>query len=349
MTLATLTVPDVAAVNRTFGTSLRAEDFQVFPAPPRYGTLRRAMRTQGALLDICLTMRLAQNVDREQHFDLLFSTENEADFGRRGISYVHFPWVYLPRPEVEMRWFHRIPGVLNGYRVFCQRIARSSNEGLRRNLMLANSKFVARHIQAVHGIGSTVLYPPVAGGFPDVPWERRKQGFVAIGRFTACKRWDMAVSIIEEVRRRGHDVTLTLIGSRDDAAWYDRLAAMAGEHPWFRMKSDISRAELAEEVASHRYGIHTMECEHFGLAPAEIQRAGGIVFVHRSGGPMEIVGEDPRLMFENVSDAADKIARVLESPDECADVQRQLTAQRGKFSEEVFCSSLRDIAERFMA
>ena len=232
LSLATLEPVDLAAVNRTFGTSLRPGDFKVFLPPAFYGLLLRAMPTQGALLETSLAMRHARDVDRKGRFDLLIGTQNETDFGRRGIRYAPPPVVFLPRPVHEMRWFHYIPGVLNGYRVFCQMLARSDNEGLRRNLSLANSSFIAGRIRAVHGVDSTILYPPVAGNFPDVSWERRSSGFVALGRMHGCKRWEMAVEILDEVRRRGHDVSLTLIGSRDKPDVLQRLAGLGASRPW---------------------------------------------------------------------------------------------------------------------
>jgi glycosyltransferase involved in cell wall biosynthesis len=347
LSLATLEPVDCAALNRNFGTSLRDSDFTVHVAPPRYRLLLRAMPTQGALLEGCLTMRLAQNLDRRAPYDLLFGTQNEADFGRRGMQYVHHPWIYLPRPEHEMSWFHYLPGVLSGYREFCQRVARVTNEGLRRNLSLANSQFIAGRIRKVHGVDSVVLYPPVPGVFPEIPWEQRLPGFVAVGRLHVCKRWEMAVAILDEVRRRGCDVSLTLIGHRDIPNILPRLEALQAKRPWFRILFDLSREELAAEIARHRYGIHTMEDEHFGIAPAEMQRAGCMVFVHNSGGPVEIVGGDERLLFDTMDDAAGKIVRVLKDPVVEADLRRHVAARRERFTAEAFCASLRDIVERF--
>jgi glycosyltransferase involved in cell wall biosynthesis len=347
ISLATLWTPDCPAVNRTFGTSLRDSDFAVHLAPPSYHRLMRALPTQGSLLETCLTMRLAQEVDRKEHFDVLLGTQNEIDFGRRGIHYVHHPWVFLPRPEFEMLWYHYIPGMLTGYRMLCAKIARSSNAGLRRNLSLVNSDFIARRVRETHGVESMILYPPVPGGFPEVAWEKRQRGFVALGRIHEHKRWDMAIAIIEEVRRRGHDVTFTLIGSRDSPECHARMAALAAERPWFRMLNDLSREELAATVAGHRYGIHTMLEEHFGIGPAEMQRAGCIVFVHNSGGLIEIVGGNPRLLFDNVQEAADKIERVLTDPACEEALRRHVAAQRDRFSAEMFCSSLREIVAGF--
>lgn len=347
VSLLTLRRPDLPRVNRTFGTSLREGDFRLHLPPAVYRLLIAGFPTPGALLQTCVTMRFARILDAGERFDLLLGTQNEADFGRRGIHYVHHPWVYLPRPRNEMRWFHYLPGVLDGYRRFCQAIARSDNEGLRRNLSLANSTFIAGRIREVHGVESVIVYPPVLGGGPDVPWGERVNGFVAVGRLHGTKRWDVAVAILDEVRRRGHDVSFTLIGSRDDDAWYRKLTALAATRPWMRLLTDISRADLSRELSRHRYGIHAMVDEHFGMAPAEIQLAGAIVFVHNSGGPVEIVGGDPRLLFEGVEDAADRISRVLSSPEDQESLRALGAAQRRIYSAETFCSSLREIVEGF--
>ena len=43
------------------------------------------------------------------------------------------------------------------------------------------------------------------------------------------------------------------------------------------------------------------------MAPAELARAGAIVWVPRGGGQMEIVGHEPALMYDSDDDAVTKI------------------------------------------
>ena len=108
ISLATLEPLDYAALNDSFATSLREDDFQVQIAPPGYQRIMRYMPTQGALLEICLSMRWAQDLDRQGRYDVIYGTSNEMDFHRRSVQYVNYPWFYLPRPEIELSWFHRI-------------------------------------------------------------------------------------------------------------------------------------------------------------------------------------------------------------------------------------------------
>lgn len=344
ITLATLGSVDWATVNRSFGTSLVDSDVDVRIAPLRYRGLIRLLPTRGALLECQLTSAWARELDGRRRFDTLLSLQNEADFGRPAIQYIHYPCWYLPRPAFELRWYHRIPGLLGLYRGLSVRCSGATVEGWRRNLSIANSRFVAGRTGAVHGGRPVVIHPPVPGGPPAAEWESRRGSFVAVGRFSSYKRWPMAVSIIDSVRARGHDIGLTLIGQiggPGDLAEKSRLERMAASRPWFRILTDLPRAQLLAELAAHRYGIHTMEEEHFGIAPAELQRAGCITFVHNSGGPVEIVGGDPRLTFDTAEEAARKIAHVLDNPGEEQSLRASVESRYDWFSTERFCAAIR--------
>ena len=89
-----------------------------------------------------------------------------------------------------------------------------------------------------------------------------------------------------------------------------RLAASLGS--WIEFRHDLSRDEVKTLMATYRYGIHGMREEHFGMAPAEMVRAGMIVWVPRGGGQVEIVGADPALAYDTDEHAADSISRVVQ-------------------------------------
>jgi glycosyltransferase involved in cell wall biosynthesis len=347
VTLATLAPVDLAAVNRSFGTALAAGDFAIALAPRRYRGLLAAVRTPGALLACQLTVRWAQNLDRAHAFDVLLSTHNEVDFGRRGIQYVNLPGAYLPGNEGRRRWSHRVPGLHAGFRAACHALGRSRRDGPLRNLFLADSANIARQIRRVYGAESVVLHPPVAGPFPEVPWEARRDGVVAIGRIAPGKRWEVAVQIVGELRQRGHEVTLSLLGHREDRRCEARLRALAATRPWLRILTDLSRAELLAEVAAHRYGLHTTVDEHFGIAPAEILEAGCLPFVHNSGGPPEIVGAHPALVFDTAAEAVERLAAVLRDPELRRELRGHAAGRRDLFSAATFCSRLRAIVHTF--
>jgi glycosyltransferase involved in cell wall biosynthesis len=344
--LATLGPVDCPALNRNFGTSLRESDFDLRIAPGRYRSLLRVVPTQGALMELAVTARWARALAAQERADVLLSTHNEMDFGRPGLQYVHYPWAYLPRPDIEMQWFHRIPGFLPAYRGMCQSIAGGSIHGRGLNLSLANSTFVAGKIKEVYGTSSEILYPPVPGSFPNVPWQERRSAAVAIGRMHPVKRWEMAVEIVELARGRGVDIGLTLINQPDQIDYGRKIAEMAASRPWFRLLSGITREQLVAEVAHHRYGIHTMEDEHFGIAVAEMVRAGCIPLVHDSGGPVEIVGGLSELRFRSVEEGAAALRKIIQDATLQDRLRSTLAQQRDRFSVEAFCESLLRVVRR---
>ena len=349
VTLATLTPVDCAGLNRNFGTSLRESDFTVRLAPASFQWLYPRLPIPGGQVRIALTNRWARRLDARERFDILLSTNNEMAFGRPGLQYIHFPWAYLPRPDIEMQWIHRVPGMLGAYRGLSQWIAGGSARQTRINCSLANSQFVAGKIREWYGMESTVLYPPVPGDFPDVPWTERRSDVLAIGRMHPVKRWEMAVEIMERARSGGADCGLTLIHPRENSEYARKISEMAESRPWFRLLTDLTRDQLVKEAAQHRFGLHTMEEEHFGIAVAEMVRAGCLPLVHDSGGPVEIVAWQNELRFRSVAEGAEKLARVREDAALQERLRTVLGKQRELFSTERFCDSLSDIMRSFLA
>jgi hypothetical protein len=89
--------------------------------------------------------------------------------------------------------------------------------------------------------------------------------------------------------------------------------------------------------------------EHFGMAPAEMVRAGMIVWVPRGGGQVEIVGDEPPLSFGTDEDAIEKIQAVLASPAEQERLRAYLKTQAERFGTERFVREVRDIVATFNA
>ena len=159
------------------------------------------------------------------------------------------------------------------------------------------------------GIEARTLYPPVVDPSPGLPWPERRTAFLAIGRFSLEKDYERVMRILARVQegrsgtdahhRRDHDRH-----TRRYCRELQRLAASLGS--WIDFRQDLPRDEISGLMASHRYGIHGMREEHFGMAPAEMVRAGLIVWVPRGGGQVEIVGDEPSLIYETEEEAAER-------------------------------------------
>jgi hypothetical protein len=92
-----------------------------------------------------------------------------------------------------------------------------------------------------------------------------------------------------------------------------------------------------------------MREEHFGMAPAEMARAGMIVWVPRGGGQVEIVGNQPALMYDTDDEAVEKISGALMSASAQQRLRDHLATVAVQFSATHFVQEIRDIVNHFEA
>lgn len=338
---------EVEPINRFFGTHLREGDFETIVMPGSWTSVPDRLPTPATLLKLSLLMRYTRRIS--DSFEVLFGVYNETDYGRRGIQYVHYPTYLRPRPGVDLRWYHGPRFSLNLYYAVADRVADFSLDRMKRNLTLVNSDWTGAHVQRFLGIRTQTLYPPVVDPAPGLPWERRSTGFLAVGRISPEKEYERLMRILSRVRVRFPDISLTIVGTWDQhgARYRNELVAFAKSlGPWIQFQDDLSRDAVRALMASHRYGIHGMREEHFGMAPAELARAGCIVWVPEGGGQMEIVGREPGLMYQTDDDAVGRIVRTLSDATEQERLRSLLTATE-RFSTTCFVQYVRQIVADF--
>ena len=334
-------------VNRFFGTSLKPGDFDAIDVPASWRTALDRLPVPAALIKLSLLMRRAREIGAD--YDVLFGVHNEMDFGRRGIQYIHYPTYFRPRPEVDLRWYHRPRSALTLYYRLADRIAGFSADRLKRNLTLVNSDWTGARVQRSLGVTTHTLYPPVVDPAPGLPWNERRAGFLAIGRISPEKEIERVMRVLARVRAEHTEITLTVVGTwdRHSRRYKQQLLEQAAElGPWIEFKENVSRDDVRHLMATHRYGIHGMREEHFGMAPAELARAGCIVWVPRGGGQMEIVGHERSLMYESEDDAVEKILRTLNDENEQTRLRATLQSAE-RFSTEHFVAAVRAIVADF--
>lgn len=339
---------DVGPVNRFYGTSLRQSDFDTITVPAAWRAAVDHLPVPASLIRLSLLMRRTRRVS--DAFYVIFGFYNETDFGRRGIQYVHYPTYLRPRPQVDLRWYHPPQAGLNLYYGVADRIAGFSLDRMKQNVTLVNSDWTGEHVRRFLGVTPRTLYPPVVEPGPGLPWEKRRNGFLTLGRISPEKEFERVFRILARVRESVPGITLTVIGTADRATggYLQMLKTLAGSlGSWIDFRDNLSRDDVRQLMASHRYGIHGMREEHFGMAPAELARAGTIVWVPRGGGQMEIVGHEPALMYESEDDAVQQIAGTLVNPVEQERLRAILARSAAQFSTDRFMAQVREIVDTF--
>jgi glycosyltransferase involved in cell wall biosynthesis len=354
LTLLTSEPVDVSLLDRCYGTSLSGSDLQV-------RTMARVVRgflgldpDPGSIQKHAYLMRLCK---RGRHqYDLVVGADNEGDFGPPAIQYIHYPFLAHVYPRVrsscDLPLGQKLACLSKGEIRPWMLVADYSFDRMKANRTLVNSDWTGRWVKRVYGIDSTTVHPPAPGIFPQIAWEEREDGFVMMGRLDRGKRFDWCLKVLSVVRTRFPQVRMHVVGrafreARDYPVFLRALAQ--ANSSWVTLHEDISRGELAELAARQRYGMHAFKDEHFGMAVAEMVRAGCIPFVHNSGGPPEIVGHDSRLIYESEEDAAQKIMQVLGNPAAQEDIRLRLALRKDFYSVATFVRAIRAQVERALS
>ena len=334
---------DLAAVNRYYGTTLAPTEFTALRLPS--ALLYRLLSYVPLPLDQIKTSILHWHGKQIQaEYDLVISANTAADFGRKGIQYVHYPWAYHQRPKGDLRWYHGSAAVVAAYHGLCARLSGFSLERMKQNVTLVNSDWTGEKVRGRYGAYSIILYPPVPGDFPDILWEDKEDGFICIGRIAPEKELDKMIDIIAAVRARGHAVHLHIIGTAENPSYHRHIRRRASHNAaWLFLNENLSREELVQLVSRHRYGIHGMTEEHFGMAVAEMVRGGCLVFIPYGGGQVEIIGNEERLLYHDGVEAVEKIVQVLSKTDLQSVLRVHLAGRKQLFSTEHFTRQIQEI------
>jgi len=343
---------DWDALNQFYGTSLSPSDFHLHVLPAFIRSILSLDPDPGSVQGLALLMRLAKWT--KNRYKAILIADNEADFGKRSIQYIHYPdWVRLYQKLYNKETHKRKPLSLK-YLHLWKIISGMSFKQVKNNLSLVNSNWTGKELHNFYGISGKTLYPPVPGGFINTPWNKRKNGFICIGRITHIKRLEHIIRIMRVLRARGHDLHLHMIGIRygPSSHWqyYWKILKQIQHHSsWITLHENISRNELVKIVSSNKYGIHRQPDECFGIAVAEMVKGGCITFTHHTGGQAEIVGDEERLKYSSDAEAVRKIENVLKNSKEQAELKKYLDTRKNLFSTQRFMKETREIVGQFIA
>ncbi|MGH7791717.1 MAG: glycosyltransferase [Thermodesulfobacteriota bacterium] len=352
LSLLTWKPADFEQINRFYGSSLKTSDFEnIRCVNPAVRAIINLDPDVGSFQKVAYLLRVCRRI--KDNYDVIMTADNEIDFGRRGIQYFHYPYMHdKVTPLLDASWHRKIwEALLGNYRPWML-ISEFSYNRMINNVTLVNSDWTGSKVKEFYGIDAITVYPPIPGDFPEILWDERENGFVCIGRFCPGKRFEAVIEILTKVRARIPDLHLHIIGTLSpfsgEREYYSQFTGVVQENAsWVLLHENLSRDELVQLVSKHRYGIHANVDEHFGIAVAEMIKAGCIVFVHNSGGQVEIVGGDERLAYQTNDEAAEKIIRVMDNPNEQDSLRNYLHSRKGLFSSEAFMRQIREIVSGF--
>lgn len=347
LTLITMGRPDLPALDAKYGTNLDGSRIEIRSLRIPFG--------MNKCFDALRIFRLARYARRQAGlFDAVISAYGLFDLGRRAIQRIgDFSFDDGLRRELHSKGkgrravLYRKSPVRSLYLGLGRALSGGGREAWKKDLIVANSEWTRDLLRERFGVPSEVVYPPVAGEMPPIPWSDRADGFVLMARLVPEKGVLSVIDALREVRK-SRDVHLHILGRRDDAGYFRELEKARRENAdWVFLEGEIYGADKSRFLAGHKFGISGCRQEAFGIAVAEMVKAGCLVWVPDGGGQTEIVAH-PDLIYEGWDEAAAKILAVLGDPEKQARLRDHLRVRAGLFSTDRFVGEMRTLVRAFL-
>jgi len=317
-------VLDTKHINQQYGTSLQDGDFTLVDVP--MWALLRPLAAWSWFLHTFFFMICVRRLVWQ--YDICLSTYNEFDFdiAKPVVEYIHYPMI-------------QVSTLTKGRRILAKFFGYQS-EHINKYQLFTCSNWTAQIVKNAYPLSTTaVWYPPVRSMPAGHVFSERTNNFLVIGRISPEKRIENTIHILADVKARGFDIYLTIVGPSYKKDYYDRLQTLTASLSWITWYGGANAGEIEQLCGLAKYGINGTKDEQFGIAIAEMCRAGCIVFVPQGGGQTEVVA-DERQIFANQIEAVEKISRVLASPAIQTELHLQSLATSARFDPSQFIQAV---------
>jgi glycosyltransferase involved in cell wall biosynthesis len=338
---------DLQALNRAYGTQVQPQDAEVRLAPfPRL-----LQRYPLAMLRWAYFQRFCRQI--ADQFDVRISAYNCTDWGLPAIQFIaDFAWDPVSRNidgGAPPGLFYRNTPLRKAYLAWARSLMRpSGRDPLRQDWVVANSHWSARKLAEMGSRVRSVIYPSVWQAFPLAPWEQRENAFVSLSRIAPEKRIEDIIQILDAVRRRGYFVNLYLAGSLGHDGYGRYIEDLCRRHAdWIRPVGYVSGEAKIALLTRCRYSMSARPHEAFGIAVAEMVRAGCIPFVCSTSGAAEVV-DHSALLFSNTAEAEERVVNVLDSEQLQGELRNHLARQSERFSLQQTIEGARRVVAGFL-
>lgn len=290
--------------------------------------------------------------------------------GFKLIEYIHFPFHALKMREAPEEFREAFERYLSDARMYHAKYERGlwryyfglwlklyslvarDNPFECADVVLANSRYIARLVKMLWGDEPRVLHPPVrVRDFAErcrKDFGERDDAVVMIGRISPEKRIEI---VIEALALSETKPVLRIVGGLipTTVPYKEKLEKLAKERGVeIEFYTNVPRSELVRIATSSKVFVHATVGEHFGIAVVEAMAAGCPVIVHRSGGPYEDIVDRGRygLHFETPEELAKHIDRLMSSEKLWRFYHEKSLMRAKQFSEEEFARKLLEVVER---
>lgn len=259
------------------------------------------------------------------------------------VSYIHFPtlnrYAYRPAFPYLLSPHHTEVGALP------QVIMEKNLANYDDKLILANSHYTAKEIEAFSRKRVEVLYPPFTSSIQNVQTQQKQDLVVTTSRFEQNKKLEIIPKIAQKT---SNNIQFAIIGRLYDKATLGRLqieVEKLGLTDRVKFYPDLPVEQKLQMLGNAKVYLHTMVGEHFGISIVEAMASGCIPISHNSGGMVEFVPAQNR--YETVEQAAEKIEAAISDWSEEKTLEPKAIAEQ--FSIKHFSSRFMELFSEYLA
>ncbi|QCW02594.1 glycosyltransferase [Natrinema pallidum] len=346
ITILSVDEPDFGELNEYYDTSVTNVDVHLIDGISALS--HRLPNNRFGKLKMSLLESYILDNELEEEYDLLFSTYNELHVPCKSIQYIHFP--YSDR-SVHPNADEFSSVIYSTYDWFCDKASPNINCSHKDTKYLSNSDWTGSKVKKALGTNTKTIYPPVdSSDFSPQNWEDRENGFVTVGRLSPEKNILRNIDIVANLYEQGKDIHYHIIGPTMDRftlpwteSYREKVISKCEKYDFVHLEGEVDREKLIELITTHKYGLHGMNYEHFGIAVAELIAGGTIPFVPQGGGQQEVVGDCERVMYNSTNDAVSKISSVLENERLQETLRSELPDIEYRFGQSRFQDEIRQV------
>ena len=251
------------------------------------------------------------------------------------VSYCHSPMRYAWDNSHEyirtykMPWIIKrfIPKMIHKLRMW-DRLAAD-----RVDHFLTNSNYVKKRIKKYYQRTSDVIYPMVNVKDYYISNSKDKDYYLAVGRFTPYKRFDLIVDAFNELPYK-----LKIVGTGTQEK---ELKAKARSNIEFM---GFTPDDKLKDLYANAKGLIFPQVEDFGITPLESMSSGRPVVAYRAGGALETVVEGETGVFFDEQNVAQLKAGIEKCENTVWD-SKKIRKHAMKFDEKVFEKEVMEFLE----
>ncbi|EDK72474.1 glycosyl transferase, group 1 [candidate division TM7 genomosp. GTL1] len=204
------------------------------------------------------------------------------------------------------------------------------------DLFIANSSEVQKRIKKYYHRNSTIVHPPVdVDRLAEYALNKKRHGYVALGRQVPYKRIDLAVAACTKL-----DLPLTVFGTGSE---HEKLVRMAGPSVTFTVGADDKTVAAGLGLAK---GFIFPAEEDFGIVQVEALAAGTPVIAYKKGGTTDIVQDGETGIFFD-EQTVDSLATALGRFETMSFLPATLHRRSKRFAKSLFINKIRKIVSDF--